>query len=139
MSRITCLISFSGFSALSIRSFKLARIKVDTRSINDITRLQFYFLPSGRARPEKSWTPYSRRHQNSSNYNSKEQPSQSPDVTAEITNGDTDNQPKSQPAAKPELHRCSPFRNFASAEPRCINAAPSTIPTATPTTSHAKE
>src|SRR5262249_33265196 len=37
MSRMTCLIIFSGCSALSIKSFRLARINVDTRSSNAIT------------------------------------------------------------------------------------------------------
>src|SRR5437016_2424308 len=32
MSRITCLIMVSGFSALSMRSLRLARISVETRS-----------------------------------------------------------------------------------------------------------
>src|SRR6202040_4021557 len=36
MSRITCLIIFSGSSALSIRSLRLARTKVETRSSNAI-------------------------------------------------------------------------------------------------------
>src|SRR5579862_689293 len=34
MSRITCLIIFSGCSALSIRSFRFARTNVETRSSN---------------------------------------------------------------------------------------------------------
>src|SRR5947209_7476605 len=37
MSRMTCLISFSGFSALSTRSLRLARINVETLSSNAIT------------------------------------------------------------------------------------------------------
>src|SRR5271170_691883 len=36
MSRMTCLIIFSGSSALSIRSFRFARTKVETRSSNAI-------------------------------------------------------------------------------------------------------
>src|SRR5580658_514043 len=36
MSRITCLIIFSGSSALSIKSLRLARTKVETRSSNAI-------------------------------------------------------------------------------------------------------
>src|SRR5271157_1399773 len=36
MSRMTCLIIFSGSSALSIRSLRLARTKVETRSSNAI-------------------------------------------------------------------------------------------------------
>src|SRR5262249_33387848 len=36
MSRMTCLIIFSGCSALSIKSFRLARISVETRSSNAI-------------------------------------------------------------------------------------------------------
>src|SRR5208283_2794532 len=36
MSRITCLIIFSGSSALSIRSFRFARTNVETRSSNAI-------------------------------------------------------------------------------------------------------
>src|SRR5215471_2822571 len=36
MSRMTCLIITSGCSALSIKSFRLARIKVDTRSSSAI-------------------------------------------------------------------------------------------------------
>src|SRR5512135_1077131 len=37
MSRMICLIIFSGCSALSIRSFKLARINVETLSSSAIT------------------------------------------------------------------------------------------------------
>src|SRR5438270_6838012 len=37
MSRMTCLIMISGCSALSISSFKFARIKVETLSSNAIT------------------------------------------------------------------------------------------------------
>src|ERR1051325_5742811 len=37
MSRITCLIIFSGSSALSIRSLRLARTRVETLSSNAIT------------------------------------------------------------------------------------------------------
>src|SRR6476646_1293244 len=37
MSRITCLIMISGCSALSINSFKFARINVETLSSNAIT------------------------------------------------------------------------------------------------------
>src|SRR5208282_5521224 len=36
MSRMTCLIIFSGSSALSIKSLRLARTKVETRSSNAI-------------------------------------------------------------------------------------------------------
>src|SRR5882672_5857551 len=39
MSRMTCLIIFSGSSALSIRSLRLARTKVETRSSNAIKHL----------------------------------------------------------------------------------------------------
>src|SRR5262249_51419282 len=39
MSRMTCLIIFSGSSALSIKSFRLARIRVVTRSSNAIVHL----------------------------------------------------------------------------------------------------
>src|SRR5713101_10161406 len=42
MSRMTCLIIFSGSSALSIRSLRLARTKVETRSSNAI-RDSFYY------------------------------------------------------------------------------------------------
>src|SRR5690242_15338887 len=48
MSRITCLIIFSGSSALSIRSFRLARTRVETLSSNAITTpLKRLLLPSG--------------------------------------------------------------------------------------------
>src|SRR5258707_4053277 len=39
MSRMTCLIIFSGSSALSIRSLRLARTRVETRSSNAIKHL----------------------------------------------------------------------------------------------------
>src|SRR6478609_3989140 len=42
MSRITCLIMISGCSALSINSFKFARIKVETLSSNAITPPKYF-------------------------------------------------------------------------------------------------
>ena len=48
MSRMTCLIIFSGSSALSIRSFRLARTNVETRSSNAMGR------PNSRNEPSTS-------------------------------------------------------------------------------------
>src|SRR5271166_4745349 len=44
MSRITCLIIFSGSSALSIRSLRLARTNVETRSSNAMMNSFFELL-----------------------------------------------------------------------------------------------
>src|SRR5581483_7211228 len=44
MSRMTCLIIFSGSSALSTRSLMLARINVETLSSNAMTQTPFAFL-----------------------------------------------------------------------------------------------
>src|ERR1700752_3822083 len=43
MSRFTCLIIFSGSSALSIRSLRLARTNVETRSSNAMANSFFFF------------------------------------------------------------------------------------------------
>src|SRR5271157_5989724 len=51
MSRITCLISFSGSSALSTRSLRFALTSVATRSINAITCLLYFVGKRGRAGP----------------------------------------------------------------------------------------
>src|ERR1700683_820489 len=49
MSRMTCLIIFSGSSALSIRSFRFARTKVATRSISAMTIYLLNFRVRARA------------------------------------------------------------------------------------------
>src|SRR5271157_60988 len=50
MSRITCLIIFSGSSALSIRSLRFARTNVETRSSNAINHLVMIREPQGASR-----------------------------------------------------------------------------------------
>src|SRR5215469_14001640 len=141
MSRITCLMSFSGFSALSIRSFRFARIKVATRSINDISLLQFSNLlldspGSGEFRPPQS--PYRDQDSHSNAY---EQPS--PQMAEEIANQDANHQPEDQSVLEAvfcfRFHRCSPFESLTLTGSRLPIIDPSNIPRATPRTIHPNE
>src|SRR5579864_43332 len=99
ISRITCLISFSGFSALSTRSFRFARIKVATRSINDISILHSQTLLSGSTRRGQFRTPEPPYCDQNPNRNAHEQPR--PQMTEEVADHDAVINPRIKPYLKP--------------------------------------